>query len=270
MAKFKLKFKLSKSWKKVITIGLSVILAIGTISGLSLIAKNAEKNTKTVSPVYTVGGLDNKGKYVDRDDCIYTKEAFECQGLKITPDFDADVSYQIFYYGKNDKYLGSTEILTDFHEASIPLAAIYARIMIIPNTDDVISWYEVGKYADDLTLEISKKQVKNDFVVIDYEVFGTDKAFHHAGLNTVGTEFVGPQDYEGYDIIKFDVSNLNSFRIVTAEEHEGLRVLMVDKDNIVVYSDAYSIDTVTVVDVYSNAVTCSMSIKQGVEYLISK
>lgn len=155
MAKFK--FKLKKTWKNVLTVGMAIMLFIGAIMGITSLVQKADEDTKTISLSYDVGGLNKVGAYEKREDCIYTKDAFECQGLKITPDFDGQVSYQVFFYDANGQYLECSEVLTDVYEGT-PLLAAYARIMIFPDGDDKISWYEVGKYARTLTVDIDKIQ----------------------------------------------------------------------------------------------------------------
>ena len=40
--------------------------------------------------------LTDDGRFKESDESIYTKNAFECQGLDVEIDFDKNISYQIY------------------------------------------------------------------------------------------------------------------------------------------------------------------------------
>lgn len=151
------KIKIKKKWKSILSVCLTVVLGIGAIFGVTRLIDKSQETHKSISPSYSVGGLSSDGKYVETDESIYTKTAFECQGLKITPDFDSQVSYQVFFYDMNEQFLESTSEMTEFYQGA-PLLAKYARIEITPQEDDKVSWYEVLKYAKQLTVEVAKQQ----------------------------------------------------------------------------------------------------------------
>ena len=153
----KVNSKIKKNWKKALTIGLSAILVGGAVFGIVRISDKTEDTHKKITPTYAVGGLSAKGVYEEREDSIYTKNAFECQGLRITADFEVDVSYQVFFYDSDKQFLESTSVQTEDYEGA-PSSATYARLMIMPEDDEKILWYEVGTYANQLTIEVSKEQ----------------------------------------------------------------------------------------------------------------
>lgn len=157
MAKFNSKIK--KNWKKVLTIGLSAILVGGAVFGIVRISEKTDDTHKKISLTYEVGGINEKGVYEEREDSIYTKNAFGCQGLRITADFEVDVSYQVFFYNADKEFLESTSVQAEDYEGA-PSSATYARLMIMPEDDEKILWYEVGTYANQLTIEVSKEQTK--------------------------------------------------------------------------------------------------------------
>ena len=99
---------------------------------------------KTIIPIFVFGGLKTEdGKYEETDGSIYTKQAFECQGLEIELDFDNTIKYQVFYYEDDGDFISSTDVLLGNQELSVPFMATHARLEITPN------WAEMGEdYKD--------------------------------------------------------------------------------------------------------------------------
>lgn len=164
MAKFKKKF----SWKSTISLVLGVLILAGAVVGLGALSK---RDTDTIgASAFSIGGLDSvTGKYVDRDDAIYTAKAFSAQGLTVTPDFEtADVEYQIFFYDENDRFLSATDVLTESYTEE-KLLPTYARVVIYPsNLDDdgdviedfKVSRFDVREIAKSVTITVDADQEK--------------------------------------------------------------------------------------------------------------
>ncbi len=175
MTKLLYRFK-TINWRSVISSALVIVLLVSCTAGL---ATMVGKDTKTISPtVFKVGGLDERGMYVNTNTSIYTPDLIECQGLSIEPDFEAKGEYQVFYYDHNKLFMGSTgaifaedgvyplDIDTQFSFAS------YCRIMITPDVpvdengkqekEFKIRFWEVLNYAKDYTITVNKKQTKNE------------------------------------------------------------------------------------------------------------
>ena len=166
MAK-KINFKSKKTWKQILIIALSCLLLVGAIMGITALFRQREETTKTISPSYAIGGLTETGTYLDTEESIYTKDAFECDGMEIIPVFENNISYRVFYYNYNNEFLSSTEELTGKYSALRPELARYCRIVITPNDDQEIKWYEVNGYAKQLEISVYKEQkfeLKNFFV----------------------------------------------------------------------------------------------------------
>lgn len=181
MAKMKkINFKSKKTWKNILLIGLACITLIGAIVGLSALFRKAEETTKTINPSYSVGALDHStGKYVETKSAIYTKEGFECQGLTTSLDFDAVVKYQLFFYSEYDEFIHTTGLLDGvFYSTSVPIYAKYARIVIIPNEDENITWLEKNKYSKQLNIEIDKEQ---NFKSFGENLFKFDESIGNTG-----------------------------------------------------------------------------------------
>lgn len=149
--------------KTIITI-LLVVLCLGIvgggIAGIFKLTDSGKLDTKTISSTkFSVGGLDSNGKYMNTNASIYTKEAFECQGLEVSLDFDNEIEYQIYFYDQNNDFVHTTGKLSGaFVKDSVPFFAKYARIVVTPKNDEVVSKLEVAKYAGQLTVKVNREQ----------------------------------------------------------------------------------------------------------------
>ena len=207
MAK-KIKFT-KNTFKKIGAVLLAGALGIGAIFGIAKLGEVLDTETKIIHPTYSVGGLKTTdGKYTETTDSIYTKEAFECQGLKITPDFDSNVSYEVFFYDSNEQFLSSSGSKTDFYESDNILAK-YARIQITPLEDDKVSWYETAKYGAQLKVEVNKDQIFN----IEKAFKKLDNQFKPLGegiYNNAGTIGFAPGSSGCYFFDFINVANVDT------------------------------------------------------------
>ena len=185
------------SLKKVLCLILVGIVAFTVIGGISSLAK---KDTETVSSIiFTRGGIDVKnGEHSKREDAIYTKELIECIGLKVTPDFDSHVEYQIFWYNADKEYCGYTELTDDIFTGSVPDYAKYCRIMIVPNNDESdtedtkVQFWETLSIANSVKIEVSKNQT---YTPVDY--------YKKAMLKTAPKDYVVTSIDENYEFYEY-------------------------------------------------------------------
>ena len=269
------KIKFKKNFRNFLAIALAILVGAGAIFGIVKLTEKFTSETKKITPSYQVGGIDVSGKGNDSKDSIVTKEAFECQGLKITPEFGANIEYQVFFYGVDDMYCGSTEVMEDTYRFEDTAFVKTARVVIYPqsnedNEDVEVKCYQVRSYAKLLTIEVNRKQdfKFNGYEKIDYILYATDKAFTHAEENNVGSAFSEPREYLGYDVVSFSVENKTNLLVSTVNLHEGLRYLFVDSNDIVVSTGAYTVDTISNIDIPLTAKTCYLSVSQNIDYLI--
>ena len=159
MAKIKNLFKSKKNWKSILLIGLSCIMLVGAIVGIcSLFREKEETTTQIVNPTYAVGGLTEDGRFLETDKSIYTEDTFGCLGLDVELAFKNDISYRIFFYDVDGDFVSSTDKqIADFN-GELPWNASQCRIVITPNEDDKISWYEKSGYAKQLTISVDVEQ----------------------------------------------------------------------------------------------------------------
>ena len=152
---------------------LGVGAIVGSVGIINSFVDKSNQDMKDIHPVFEVGGIDELGKYEAVENSIYTKEAFECQGLEVKVEFDSTINYEVFYYDVNANYLSSTGVQVGNLDCNVPDSATHARIEITPNwekleiekeDEQVVKWYEVAKYAEQLNLRVFKDQV-----IIEYE-----------------------------------------------------------------------------------------------------
>ena len=148
--------------KKIFTILLAVILGIGAITAGVFIFK--PKESKRIHPTFHVGSIDEKtGKHVDSKIAIYS-DAFECQGLRVEPDFSSNVKFNVFYYRFDESYIKDLSVTNQTENYEAPDSDIiqYARIVIIPdgNTekDFKIRFWEVGGISKDIKVFVNSTQ----------------------------------------------------------------------------------------------------------------
>ena len=182
-----MKFRTNKSKKTILSIvliALSCILVFGLVFG---IAKTVgDKDTKTIHPSFSVGSLTADGKFQESENQIYTKKAFECTGLNVALDFDAEITYQIFFYNYDGTFLEATPSLSEHYKDGAPLFATHARIVITPNEDEEIKFYEVGGYANQISIKVDKEQgfTEEDICSLGYSVEGLSSLTSgYIGLN---------------------------------------------------------------------------------------
>ncbi len=180
MAKIK-----KKKVKKLFAFLVPIILILGFVTSALFIFKPSD--SKTVSPSFHVGGINEQGAY-EKDDTTMYSDLFECKGLTIEPKFDSSVQYKVFFY-RFDKSLISdmtTGVLSSSYTLVDNLAVKYARVLIIPEleNDETIGFLDVYKFKKELTITVDKEQPE---VVNYFQVKETGKEWRYSGasINTV-------------------------------------------------------------------------------------
>lgn len=175
------KVKMKKSTLNTILIVLACVFIFGAIFGLVsfLTKKDNEKTTTFSTNIYSIGGLTEQGVYKETTESIYTKNLIGCMGLKTKLIFDNTISYRIFFYDESSNFISATSKLTsnyDSSEEAMPIETKSCRIVITPNEDDYIKWYEVRGYAKQLSIIVNKNQKKQDGVQTLVNVFAIDSS----------------------------------------------------------------------------------------------
>lgn len=226
MAKFRRNGKL----KKFVAGALAVVLGVGAIAGISaLVSNKADDDGKVkVNPSYSIGGLDDQGKYVESDATLYTKDAFECQGLTIKPNFDSNVQYEIFFYDEVGQFIESTGVLATTYDDKVPFFASRARLEITPvwaddvkEDEQVIKWYNKHQWTNSLEIKVDEEQKNFLDLIEDYE--NVAKILGQGSWSTSGGGFTQTST-PFYFFEKVDVSNADT--LVMKVKTETLNVVL--------------------------------------------
>lgn len=191
------------NWKRVIAIVCIVVIAI---SCLGLISSCFKKDTtKTISAsAFSRGGLDENGEHVETKKSLVTEEAFDCIGLRVVPDFDAHITYDVYYYDYNDNLLEKKLDLKKTYDEDFPLAKT-CRIVIHPEgsekKDFEIGYFDVRDIAKKLTITVDKNQ---DYKYADsmnmYGVATIDKSFQPLNNGAVA-------DFDSSNLVDYSSAN---------------------------------------------------------------
>lgn len=154
--------RITKKWKNILSIGLAVLVLFGAVGAVASFATN---DSKPAGAVFKVGGLDPEtGKYVKTDKTIYTETAIDAYGLRIEPDFESTVTYDVYLYDNEDNLveviLGNSEVYVNKYEF-IPSARIVIHPEIpedVKEKDFKVHIWDVAKYANMLTITNSKEE----------------------------------------------------------------------------------------------------------------
>ena len=213
MARFKRKI----NWKSILSATLAVVILVGCAAGITAFVK---KDTKTISSLaFKCGDLDDNGDYIASETAIYTKDAFECIGLRVEPDFEFNGTYDVYYYDYNGNFLEKRVDLVDIYDEDFPLAKM-ARIVIhpeIPEEEDEkdfkINFYEVASIAKTVKVTIDKDQeylYESSINLYNEEAVEEGKSLYSTTMfkcNTVTlTESHGAKTTESFDIRNDDGS----------------------------------------------------------------
>ena len=227
----KYKFRSKKRSFKILACVLAVILALGTILVAGVSLKKSD-DRQTVTPSFAVGGLNAQGKYFETNASIYTKNAFQCEGLEVKLDFDAEVKYQVFYYNDLDIYVSASEEYSVSQKLDVPSTATHARLVVTPVweadvdvEDRVCHWYDVYKYSSQL--EISVAEVSDEAVNLADVLKYTTSANTHTFEQT---------SVVGYDAIEIKVAESTTVTITYYDEDGEVvgsaETLTISKDNV--------------------------------------
>ena len=261
-----IKFLKRIPWKDVLVTVLVVALGVGAVVGVGAAITNKQK---TVSPlVFERGAIDENGQYVKSTQSIYTKDYIECQGLEITPDFEATGTYQVFYYDVNRIFIGATPVMDASNSVTYKKGvdfpyAKYACIVITPeptkndygyvDEDFKIKFYQVTGVAGDFTIKVNKKQStvgSENLLVVDESKAG--KICHY---DSDTRAFLEKDSLSGNTYSLINVKDMRSLRIVYEEESMNYSYCFYDANNkCVLYSEFVSGQTVINLNVPEGAV----------------
>ena len=155
--------KMSKSKKmRIITI-ISFVMSVVMFGAFLFGIFNKPSETTEIGLLdWGIGSVDSTtGKAVESYKSIYTKDLATVNGLEITVEDDATLTYKVIFYDEDKGFVSATEALDDDLDAtSIPETAKYFRICVTPNQvdgEDVkVNAFSLNKYAKQLNVTFTK------------------------------------------------------------------------------------------------------------------
>ena len=151
----------SKATKVVIWV--AVILVVCALCGLiPNFFNHKDGDFERVYVGWTVGGLDESGKFDSeiKDSMVSDRIELEA-GVKIHPDFNSGITFDIYYYDDNDGFISNEDTFDTITTANHDPDATYIRIVAHPvDKNNVINAVEKYKYAN--LLEIFKAPLEDD------------------------------------------------------------------------------------------------------------
>lgn len=234
-----MKMKFRKNWWIWLIVGvLCCAMLGGIIYAIVAATENKEKTVEISASEFSLGGLDDNGKYVETKESIYTKDAFQCQGLTVTPEFESQVTYQIFFYDELGEFLYKTEVLEKAFRDEVDITATHARIVITPNEDEdgeavKINVFNKSKYAKQITITVNKEQ-KQAVLVFDRIELTDDSMFTlKEGLyfDSDGSE----HEHSSYNGYVFVASKKCSFYIDLTDVNDFMYVIVKTDGSVVRY-----------------------------------
>lgn len=232
----------------VLVIALGVAIVVGVTSAI-------RSKTETLSPfIFSVGDLGESGEYIKSEQSLYTKESFNCIGLRIDLDFEADMTYDVYYYDYDDRFVESRVGLSGVYDEDFPLAKT-CRIVLHPEVpEDVdakdfkINLWEVFSYASQCKISIDKKQnyLYTDCInLYDESKVTNGQTFGNTEIGSTITLVENPDvkvtdkilvsnDYDHFDV--FIRRNTHKSSINT------IGVFALDSDNVVIASKAFNLE----------------------------
>ena len=142
-------------WAVVLIVALALFAAVAAL----FVKLDRQTTTTTIGgEAYSIGTIDETGEYAEGDTAIYLRNGITTDGLKCELADDAQIKYQLFFYGADGGFLEASEELTSDWNGSAPEGAESVKIMITPTEDEdgKVSLIEVLGYADQLTVTVNK------------------------------------------------------------------------------------------------------------------
>ena len=227
------KYKAKNRTKKIVAGIVAVVLAIAALAGIiALFRPNTKDEKVEIKPAFSVGALDENGKYKKSDSTLYTKEAFDAEGLEAQLKFDATISYQFFYYDEDVEFLSSSGTLNVNHVAVLPEGAEYARIMIMPDwtgvevADQEIGALDKSKYTSQIKFLVNNpnyvEEETEDEAGKELLYFNLRNDNATVGAGPLGEDLSVPIEHDGSGYAVSDLITIDSSKTyVLTVNHEG-------------------------------------------------
>ena len=249
------KYTRKKSKLKSILCGVLVVATL--IVACAVFAGISRDETKTIrSTVFKRGDLDSNGKYVESNQSIYTEVAFECDGLRIEPDFEFKGTYDVYYYDNDDRFVEAITDINGVYDEDYPLYFVRkARVVIHPEIpegekDFKIAFYDVHKYAKQIKVTVAKEQnyrYENSVNLFNKDACEINKTFD-SGREGIDDHYVNVVECEGLMVTE-DIDVTGEYKkydiyvkdLLTNSDVGAVSVVAASSDNKVLARSSYNL-----------------------------
>lgn len=149
--------------QNVLMLILAVVVLVAAV--VSIVSEIPENEWKSAKLSFDVGGITAEGNVDLRDtESIYTPKLTKCTGLHIMRDYDADVTFTVFFFDAEDAFVSSVVVpgrQYNVERGDMPVSedgrqAIGFRLAVIYNdSKEAFSEYDAYKLGKKFDVEIS-------------------------------------------------------------------------------------------------------------------
>jgi hypothetical protein len=164
-----MKAKTKRTLKTLLFAVLGIGLLVGAVSFISnLVNKEEDDGFEEIHPVFSYGGIDEDGKFVETKESLVTRELIKADEIRFILDFDSNITYKVYYYSSEyDDYVGNCDDILDSNYSETIFGGNgydSFRIVITPKLeedveDKEIKWNEILKYTSQLKVEVHSYEI---------------------------------------------------------------------------------------------------------------
>ena len=155
---------LFEKWQNVFA-AIAIVLVL-VVAVVAVIAQTPAPEWKSAKLSFDVGGITADGDVdLNNTQSVYTKKLTECTGLHIIRDYDADVTYTVFFFDADDNLVSSVTVegrQYNVERGKMPVSedgrqAVGFRIAVVNNNSkEAFSQYEAYKMKGKFDVEITR------------------------------------------------------------------------------------------------------------------
>ena len=146
--------------KKKIGLIVTFALVFALIVGAFVRIGNMETSKKLTIGDYQVATINATGKVSESKQNIVTKDLLQLEDIEIKLDEDATISYKVFYYDEDEKFISASDVKTSDYEIENVSNAKYVRVLITPAQVDgepaEVSALNMHNYTSQITIKVAK------------------------------------------------------------------------------------------------------------------
>ena len=138
----------------------ALVLVFVLIASAFVKIGNMETSKKLTIGDYQVATINATGKVSESKQNIVTKDLLQLEDIEIKLDEDATISYKVYYYDEDEKFISASDVKTSDYEIENVSNAKYVRVLITPAQVDgepaEVSALNMHNYTSQITIKVAK------------------------------------------------------------------------------------------------------------------